>query len=342
MAGVARQDGLTFYLEVTGPDQDGGRYEVGPDGLLVGRSSACDVVFESREVSRRHAYFYPADDACCVKDLGSKNGTIVNGQRARETQLCDGDVADVGPNRFVLRAEGPGQRSRAVPAAGAAEQAAAAADRGHPLALAALVFGALSYVHWAFGTGGVVLALVSLWEIRRGVHRSGRALAVGGLVLGLCGGLLNAWFVEVVPPRRVEEERAARLACGEKIARIGDALREYRAARGGAFPARLGDLVDEGLLRPDDLECPGRRLDGPGPATYLFLRPRGPRLGGPFQVIAADGDPAYHQGEGGWILRDDGRAEWLAGDRFAEVLARATEVRREPPPAAAAPEGPGP
>jgi hypothetical protein len=340
MAGVARQDGLSFHVEVSGPEQDGWHYEVGPDGLLVGRSSACDLVFESREVSRRHAYFYVAEGACCIKDLSSKNGTLVNGQRVRETRLRDGDIADVGPNRLVVRRQGAA--AHAPPAAEPQEGTGTPAEPGQQLALAALVTAALAYLYWAFGVGGTVLAAISLYEMRGALQRVGRALAIGGLVLGLCGSLASGWFVEIAPHLRAQSEEQARLKCQQKLVRVSAALSDYRAAHAGAFPAKLADLADEGLLKPVDLECPGRALNGPGPATYLFLTPRRGYLARPTDVILADANLSYHQGKGGWIVRVDGQVEWLPDGLFADVLAQAYGTRREPAAATAGREAPEP
>ena len=337
MGDAERQDSPSFYLEVCGPEQDDRRHEVGPNGLLLGRSESCDLVFESREVSRRHAYFYRAGGHCYVKDLGSKNGTLVNGDPVREERLADGQAIDVGPAQLILRIEGGGgngSRSRA----GAAREARAESrhagltsegGRRHPLAMGALIFGAMTYLHWAFGVGGIVLALVSLWEMRsaRPGLGSGRALALGGLVLGLCGGLLNGWFAEVAPYSYQGSVETARLACRENLMRIRDALRDYGGAHGGAYPARLDMLVDGGLLDVAALACPGRRLSGRGPASYLYFRPAGPYRRRPDAAVVCDADLLYHQGRGGWILRAGGNVEWLAGEYFTRVIAQAGRSR---------------
>ncbi|NLW51713.1 MAG: FHA domain-containing protein [Candidatus Brocadiaceae bacterium] len=336
MSGATVQDGLGFHVEVTGPEQEGYLYEVGPNGLLVGRSSACDVVFEGREVSRRHAYFYLAGDACCIKDLTSKNGTFVNGQRTRQAQLRDGDVATLGGNRLIVRLQPSSASPRSSPRSGSRQPPPL--EQGQQLALAALVTGALAYLHWAFGLGGAVLALVSLWEARGRPARGARALAVGALALGLCGGVVNAWFAEVAPRVRSRLEEEARIECGRRLAAIAETVSAYRDAHAGALPERLEVLVDRGLLRPADLECPGRRLSGRGPARYVFLTPKDGHLARAGDVILADGDLSYHQGRGGWIVRGDGRLEWLESDLFADVLARAFAARRGPPADPEAPE----
>ena len=50
-----------------------------PSHLVIGRSPDCDVVIRNATVSRRHAEIRHEDDGWIVEDLGSKNGTGVNG-----------------------------------------------------------------------------------------------------------------------------------------------------------------------------------------------------------------------------------------------------------------------
>jgi pSer/pThr/pTyr-binding forkhead associated (FHA) protein len=65
------------------------------DAFTVGRSSDCDLVLEQDEVSRRHARFVRSGDRYEVHDLGSVNGTLVNGKRADRHALAVGDVIAV-------------------------------------------------------------------------------------------------------------------------------------------------------------------------------------------------------------------------------------------------------
>jgi pSer/pThr/pTyr-binding forkhead associated (FHA) protein len=62
------------------------------DVLTVGRSSECDLVLGQDEVSRRHARLVRSGDRYEVHDLGSVNGTMVNGRRAERHVLAVGDV----------------------------------------------------------------------------------------------------------------------------------------------------------------------------------------------------------------------------------------------------------
>lgn len=62
------------------------------DSFTVGRSHDCDLVLGQDEVSRRHARFVRSGDRYEVHDLGSVNGTLVNGRRAERHDLTVGDV----------------------------------------------------------------------------------------------------------------------------------------------------------------------------------------------------------------------------------------------------------
>ena len=67
-------------------------YEVPMGEFTVGRSAACNIVSESSEVSKVHARLTRAAEKLIVRDLGSANGTSVNGVRVAEAPLVDGDI----------------------------------------------------------------------------------------------------------------------------------------------------------------------------------------------------------------------------------------------------------
>src|SRR5215212_3844752 len=82
------------------------RVEVGPDGASLGRRSDNDLVLESDHASRHHARVEQADDGFRVIDLGSANGTYLNGERIQDEArpLRHGDSIVVGADtvRFFL------------------------------------------------------------------------------------------------------------------------------------------------------------------------------------------------------------------------------------------------
>jgi serine/threonine protein kinase len=70
---------------------------------VIGRAAECEIVLKSREVSKRHCQLLVRDDGVTLEDLGSINGTIINGQTIRRGVLKDGDVLDIGDRRLTFR-----------------------------------------------------------------------------------------------------------------------------------------------------------------------------------------------------------------------------------------------
>ncbi|WP_224363410.1 FHA domain-containing protein [Hyalangium versicolor] len=74
------------------------------DSITFGRLPDCDVVLEDKSVSKQHAVlrWNEAERRCTVKDLGSRNGTFLNGTLVvnREATLKDGDILSVGYVQF--------------------------------------------------------------------------------------------------------------------------------------------------------------------------------------------------------------------------------------------------
>ncbi len=64
--------------------------------LLLGRSSACQLVLADDTVSRRHAELRLHQGAWFIRDLGSSNGTWVNGRRVMEAEVAPGDELQLG------------------------------------------------------------------------------------------------------------------------------------------------------------------------------------------------------------------------------------------------------
>jgi hypothetical protein len=70
--------------------------------ITLGRSSSCQLVFADDTVSRRHAALVVRDGAWHVVDLGSSNGTFVNGRRVLEAEVRPGDELQLGAARLTL------------------------------------------------------------------------------------------------------------------------------------------------------------------------------------------------------------------------------------------------
>ncbi len=84
---------------------DGRRMVVGPAGATIGRSRQCDIVIDDPNVSRQHAEVRPRGGSWVINDLGSTNGSSVNGRRVQEAEvLRPGDEIEIGTSaiRFEL------------------------------------------------------------------------------------------------------------------------------------------------------------------------------------------------------------------------------------------------
>jgi hypothetical protein len=71
--------------------------------FVIGRGDDCQLRANSDAISRRHCQLMVEDSYAAVRDLGSRNGTFVNGpQIAGEVQLKPGDKLRVGPLEFEI------------------------------------------------------------------------------------------------------------------------------------------------------------------------------------------------------------------------------------------------
>ena len=84
---------------------DGRRTVVSGERLVVGRSRDCDLVVDDPNVSRRHMELRRGEPGWLAVDLGSTNGTKVNGRRIDEVPLEPGDEVAVGVSRFTFEVE---------------------------------------------------------------------------------------------------------------------------------------------------------------------------------------------------------------------------------------------
>jgi pSer/pThr/pTyr-binding forkhead associated (FHA) protein len=74
----------------------GQRVVLGEFVLTIGRLPECTITLADTNVSRKHAEVRPDGSGYVVSDLGSTNGTFVNGMRITQHELSDGDVITFG------------------------------------------------------------------------------------------------------------------------------------------------------------------------------------------------------------------------------------------------------
>jgi hypothetical protein len=85
---------------------DGRRLVVGSGGATIGRSRQCDVVLDDPNVSRRHADVRPRGGAWVLSDLGSTNGSVLNGRRIEHPEVIQpGDEIEIGTSVITFELE---------------------------------------------------------------------------------------------------------------------------------------------------------------------------------------------------------------------------------------------
>lgn len=72
------------------------------DRTEIGRALECDISILEPALSRKHAELELTDDGLLIRDLGSVNGTFVNGEKVDEVSLNDGDVLAFGRIKFIV------------------------------------------------------------------------------------------------------------------------------------------------------------------------------------------------------------------------------------------------
>ena len=101
---------MASLFVIQGADQ-GKRFELKPRPMALGRDKSSPILLHDHEISRRHAEVRPVDDSFRIVDLGSANGTFVNGQPVDQVALRSGDRLQLGQTVMLFH-EGPGSPDR--------------------------------------------------------------------------------------------------------------------------------------------------------------------------------------------------------------------------------------
>ena len=113
----SRQPAATLTM-TRGPGA-GRRFDIGAAAVTIGREAQCDVLVEGTWVSRQHARIAWTGTAYVVEDLGSTNGTFVNGERVSGPRaLKSGDFLQLGEQielAFEVRVSAPVHEEPALP-----------------------------------------------------------------------------------------------------------------------------------------------------------------------------------------------------------------------------------
>ncbi len=103
---------MSAFLE----DASGKRFPV-QDGVTIGRVAGCTIVLDDAKASRRHARLLVSGTVVEIEDLGSHNGTLLNGKPVQRRVLQPGDEIQIGESvlRFVAGAPAPSRKPEPEP-----------------------------------------------------------------------------------------------------------------------------------------------------------------------------------------------------------------------------------
>src|SRR5579859_7321668 len=96
---------MSFHLTIAEGKEAGRQFAFEQTQVVIGREAECDVVLYDPGVSRKHARIFSEGNFYFVEDMGSSNGTKVNGSIIKKHRLADGDAVALGPVVFNFNAK---------------------------------------------------------------------------------------------------------------------------------------------------------------------------------------------------------------------------------------------
>ncbi len=85
------------------PLEGGSPIEITKDLVVVGRKEDCDIQIDHKSVSKQHCVIVKTDGLLLIRDMGSTNGTRVNGQRVRRAALLPNDQLSIATLRYKVQ-----------------------------------------------------------------------------------------------------------------------------------------------------------------------------------------------------------------------------------------------
>src|SRR5215212_5082098 len=97
---------MAVVLVMFRPDGQRRSFSITRDMTVIGRREDCDLRIPLSDVSRKHCRVIVNGETIKAEDLGSSNGTYVNGERIQQAEVGAGDTLQIGPVVFVVQMNG--------------------------------------------------------------------------------------------------------------------------------------------------------------------------------------------------------------------------------------------
>jgi len=330
----------------SGPQQ-GLIVEIPGDGLtIIGRGEACDVQVEDDKVSREHAAVVKKGRKTLLRDLKSRNGTIIDDRFVREKPLEHGDVFRLGATR-IRYTDCITEEDRALAAHGEVAltphkrqtEIEIVYDQGQwsKYTYASLACLLLS-VHWLFAVLALAFAIGALIEIKLRGDLAGTKPTLAALLVALavCSfhGYTKVWQPMV---DRFVQYKAGQV-CQQNMRTIYRALNRYSIDQDGHYPGSLEALYPRYLKSADCLCCPCARepivLPNGFPTSYTYFGASA-SVQDPRAVLLMDHHPLNHQLKhaslGRYVLYVNGTVALVPEAQAVRIL-HDVKTRGEPAP----------
>ena len=91
------------FLEITGLEETKKKFQLAEEDVVIGRTIDCEVHLSVNNVSRRHALISFRNEEYQIEDLGSTNGTYVNGIKIEKCILRNNDQIEIAGVKIIFK-----------------------------------------------------------------------------------------------------------------------------------------------------------------------------------------------------------------------------------------------
>lgn len=328
--------GARFFLETGENPHKPVRWPDGESTVAIGRGEDCFLRLRDDQASRRHATITRRFGRYVLRDLNSRNGTLLDDRPVKKAVLTDGARIRIG--NAVLRFSEE-EELGVGPAGAVAFDGIGGEERMSLLCVASVGLGVLGVFFWQFAAGAFVVGALGWLNARLRPLLGGMWLGALGAALGGAGFAYHCVAGGLAPAWRTWGAARMQVVCRQRMREVQEGLARYRAENDGRSPARLDDLYPRYVPDRSRFYCPAaeaRAGEHAKDAAYAY-DPSAMAARRHDRWVVRDPSVECHV-RGGNVLFPDGQVRWLKRHEFVEL-------QRAGPPEPALPareEGDGP